>query len=66
MFPSTPSQETSGLEGKQNQLVPAGSDAKCILYPGNYKIVVHKTIQKQMIQKESVQGWWITWYTIKT
>ena len=31
MFPETKSRETSGLEGKQNQLFLEGTDIKCFV-----------------------------------
>ena len=50
MFPSTSSRETSGLEGKQNELFPSGPYIKCILYSkvgGIYKhFIDQSTVQK--------------------
>ena len=41
MFPETKSWETSGLEGKQNQLFPSGSYIKCFVMYLNFPLKNH-------------------------
>ena len=51
MFPETKSRETSGLEGKQNQLFPEEPDIKCFVIFLDFHSNVLQQQQKNTLKR---------------